>query len=87
MRAGAAAYASQELCQPLRPRRVAQQVQLRAARAAPSQSSLLSATPSTPARAAAERQKPNMAQDGLYTKLHLAVRARTQPGQVVLVSG
>ena len=28
-----------------------------------------------------------MAQDGLYTKLHLAVRARTQPGQVVLVSG
>ena len=31
--------------------------------------------------------KKNMAQDGLYTKLHLAVRARTQPGQVVLVSG
>lgn len=28
-----------------------------------------------------------MAQDGLYTKLHLTVRARTQPGQVVLVSG
>ena len=45
-------------------------------------------TPSTPARASRRgAQRATMAQDGLYTKLHLAVRARTQPGQVVLVSG
>ena len=67
------------------------------ARQRPSSASPARRSRSPPPRASAERRAKaeparrrviaTMAQDGLFTKLHLSVTARTRPGQAVLVSG